>query len=203
MKKLIAFTAALLTAGAFVAFAPAFNTLEIGDEAPMTDVEMSATDGQSYSLEDLQKDNGLLVIFSCNTCPFVLAWEDQYPKLGTLTRENDLGMVLVNSNEAKRKDDDSMEAMKAHYTKAGYNTPYVLDANHKLADAFGARTTPHVFLFNEDMELVYRGSINDMYEDRGKKVNKTYLEDAINNLVEGEDISPSSTKEYGCTIKRS
>jgi peroxiredoxin len=203
MKKIVGLASALLLAGAFVAFAPSFNTLEIGDEAPLTDVEMPATDGKNYSLEDIQKDNGLLVIFSCNTCPFVLAWEDQYPKLGKLAADNNVGMVLVNSNEAKRNGDDSMEAMKAHFAKAGYTTPYVVDANHKLADAFGARTTPHVFLFNEDLELVYRGSINDMYEDRDKKISKTYLEDAIKNMTAGEEITPSTTKEYGCTIKRS
>ncbi len=202
MKKTRLLTAALFLAVVCFAFAPAFETLEIGEKAPLTEAKMNATDGKAYSLNDLKKDNGLLVVFSCNTCPFVIAWEDQYPKLGKLAKEKNIGMVLVNSNEAKRKGDDSLEAMKEHYAKANYNTPYVLDEKHKLADAFGARTTPHVYLFDGNMKLVYRGSINDMYESRAKKVSKTYLEDAMGNLAAGKEIAPASTKEYGCTIKR-
>jgi hypothetical protein len=123
------------------------STLSIGDKAPMTSVKMKAVTGEEVSLEDLKQENGLLVIFSCNTCPFVLAWEDQYPKLGNLTSDNDIGMVLVNSNEAKRKGDDAMSAMKEHASKAGYNCPYVVDEGSKLADAFGAQTTP-MYIFS-------------------------------------------------------
>jgi thioredoxin-related protein len=178
------------------------STLSIGDKAPMTSVKMKAVTGEEVSLEDLKQENGLLVIFSCNTCPFVLAWEDQYPKLGNLTSDNDIGMVLVNSNEAKRKGDDAMSAMKEHASKAGYNCPYVVDEGSKLADAFGAQTTPHVYLFNEDMELVYRGSINDKFEEKDKTAKTFYLEGAIKNLIHGKKIDPADTREIGCSIKR-
>lgn len=176
--------------------------LSIGDKAPMTSVKMKEVAGEQVSLDDLKKENGLLVIFSCNTCPFVLAWEDQYPRLGDLTSDNKIGMVLVNSNEAKRKGDDAMSAMKEHARKAGYNCPYVVDSGSKLADAFGAQTTPHVYLFNEDMELVYRGSINDKFEGKDKTAKKFYLEGAIQNLVQGKQIDPADTREIGCSIKR-
>lgn len=202
MKKLVFPLVVTLLSIGFFAFAPIYDTLNIGDDAPMANTKMKATDSKSYALTDIKKENGLLVIFSCNTCPFVLEWEDQYPKLATLANQKEIGMVLVNSNEAKRENDDSMEAMKAHYTKAGYNMPYVLDEKHKLADAFGARTTPHVFLFDKNMKLVYKGLINDMYETREKTISKTYLEDAMKNASMGKEISPNSTKERGCSIKR-
>lgn len=200
MKKLV-YLLPVLALAAF-AFTTKSVGLEIGKKAPLAEAKMKDISGKSYTLTDLKKDNGLLVIFSCNTCPFVIGWEDKYPELGELTANNNIGMVLVNSNEAKRNGDDSLEAMKEHATKASYNTPYVIDENHKLADAFGAETTPHVFLFNKDMKLVYKGSINDKFEDRDKEASKFYLNDAIGKLVQGEKIDPASTRQIGCTIKR-
>lgn len=186
-----------------MAFSPAGSGIAIGDKAPLSDLKMKdVASDKMLSLKDLARENGLLVIFSCNTCPFVLAWEDQYPKLGELSAANKVGMVLVNSNEAKRKDEDSMTAMKEHYGKSSYNTPYVIDADSQLADAFGAKTTPHVYLFNKDMELVYRGSINDKFEDREKTASKFYLENAIRSLAAGRNIDPADTREIGCSIKR-
>lgn len=178
------------------------NMLEIGEKAPLAEIKMQDVSGKNFSLNDLKKENGLLVIFSCNTCPFVLGWENEYPDLGKLTSKNKIGMVLVNSNEGKRKDEDSFEAMKVHYEEAGYNTPYVMDSKHKLADAFGGKTTPHVYLFDAEMKLVYRGAINDKYENKEKKATKLYLEDAIKQLVQGEEIEIPVTIERGCSIKR-
>ncbi len=204
MKKYFTLSVVAL-ALAFLAYAfkgDSGKMLEIGEKAPMTNYEMKDISGESYSLTDLKDENGLLVIFTCNTCPFVLGWEDQYPKLKELADEKNIGMILVNSNEAKRKKDDSMEAMKKHYKEANYNMPYVVDVNHKLADAFGAKTTPHVYLFNKDMKLAYRGLINDRYDTRSREVSKTYLEDALSGLAAGKKISPAVTEEKGCSIKR-
>jgi hypothetical protein len=91
------------------------EVLSLGEEAPLADLQMRDVSGKEQSLNGLKKEKGLLVIFSCNTCPFVLAWEDQYPGLGELTEKLDLGMVLINSNEKKRLGDDSMEEMKEHF----------------------------------------------------------------------------------------
>ena len=178
--------------------------LQIGDAAPLTDYKMLDVSGKSFSLADLKGDKGLLVIFSCNTCPFVLGWEDQYPMLGYNAKMSDIGMVLVNSNEAKRSGEDSMAEMKKHYAEAEYNTPYVIDENSKLANAFGANTTPHVFLFDGDMKLVYTGSINDKYEQKSKIATTRWLVDAMMNLADGNvaGISPNETKNIGCSIKR-
>ncbi len=178
------------------------GTLKIGDKAPMQGQEMENIDGKMHSLSDLADDNGLVVIFSCNTCPFVIGWEDTYPELATITAENKIGMVLINSNEAKRDGDDSMQEMKKHFEEAGYQSPYLMDENHKLADAFGAKTTPHVFLFDADMKLKYEGSINDKYEDRDETASTFYLKNALNNMVDGAEIDPATTKPIGCSIKR-
>ncbi len=177
------------------------NEVEIGDLIPMMNYEMVDVSGESYHLRELHQENGVLVIFSCNTCPFVIQWEDRYNELFDLCDKNDIGMVLVNSNEAKRNGDDSLEEMQKKAKAEGYKMPYVLDASSELADAFGARTTPHIYLFDRDAKLAYRGLIDDNSADKDA-VEHTYLADAINNMIAGETIDPAVTKSIGCSIKR-
>lgn len=206
MKKLIG----LFTIGTlcllFVAFAykggQKYETIKLGAKAPMIEHKMQATDGSQKSLDALKGENGLLVVFSCNTCPFVIAWEDRYPELGELTKKNNMGFVLVNSNEAKRGKDDSIDEMVKHAKEKGYaGIPYLVDQNSKLANAFGAKTTPHVFLFDNEMKLVYKGAIDDNFKD-ASSVKSPYLRNAINNLSKDKEIDPSDTKATGCSIKR-
>jgi len=185
-----------------------FNELAIGDKAPSANMKMTNIDGQEWSLVDLAGENGVLVIFSCNTCPFVVGregksdgWEGRYNPLSAMAREQGVSTVLVNSNEAKRKGDDSLEQMKIHAVESGYVMPYVVDQNHKLADAFGARSTPHVYLFDSEFRLVYRGAIDDNVNS-ADEVTERYVEDAITRLVSGKKIKPATTKAIGCSIKR-
>lgn len=184
------------------------NELNPGDKAPLSDMKMTNIDGQQWSLVDIAGENGTLVIFSCNTCPFVVGregrtegWEGRYNEVAGFARENGIGSVLVNSNEAKRKGDDSLEEMKMHAREAGYILPYVVDEGHKLADAFGARTTPHVYLFDSEFRLVYRGAIDDNV-DSASEVKDTYLKDAIESMMIGKRVKPAVTKAIGCSIKR-
>ena len=179
-----------------------YKTLTIGEKAPMTDSEMQSIDEKNYSLKSLAKENGTLVIFSCNTCPFVIQWEDRYPGLAKLAETNKIGFALINSNEAKRRNDDSQEEMLEHAQAKGYsNVPYLVDERSLLANAFGAKTTPHVFLFDKEWKLVYEGAIDDNSKD-AKAVTATYLQDALNNLKSGKKINPNNTKAIGCSIKR-
>lgn len=182
--------------------------LAIGELAPMATAPMMATDGQQHTLTTLAKDNGLLVIFSCNTCPFVVGngtktegWEGRYNGLAQMAEELGIGMVLVNSNEAKREGDDSLPEMKKHAMEAGYTVPYLVDEGSKLANACGARTTPHVYLFNNKFELAYRGSIDDNV-NRAEEVTERYLEMAMTRMAEGKKIKTAETKAVGCSIKR-
>lgn len=175
--------------------------LPLGSTLPLGDVQMEDISGRNLSLNEVKGDNGLLVIFSCNTCPWVIKWEDRYPVVQELATVNDIGIILLNPNEDYRDKGDGMEDMILHAEKAGYNLPYVLDKNHRLADAFGASRTPHVYLFNAEDKLVYVGAIDDN-ANSAADVEEFYVEDAIEQLSAGQAITRSSTKSIGCTIKR-
>ena len=140
-------------------------------------------------------------MFTSNTCPFVVKWEDRYKITEELAKKNNLGLVYINSNYKKRDGDDSYDEMKKHAKEMNYRFPYLLDEKSKLANAFGAKTTPHIFMFNSNYQLVYKGAIDDNYEDIDK-VKEFYLEDAITQLVKGKKIKVSETNPVGCSIKR-
>lgn len=178
--------------------------LQIGEKLPMGEVKMMDISGEEVSLDDIMGENGLILNFSCNTCPFVVAYEDRYPEVEELAKNNGLGLALINSNEKKRRGDnmdDSLEAMQEHAKEMKYNSYYLVDKNHQLADAIGAFTTPHVFLFNADKELVYKGAIDDNWREKGG-VTEKYLENAVKASVAGEKANPAETKGKGCSIKR-
>lgn len=182
-------------------------TLEIGQKAPLSDVKMKETGGSEVSLREMMGKNGLLVIFSCNTCPFVVGrqdsegWQSRYNHVAEVALQAEVGSLLVNSNEAKRNNGDSFEDMVRQAADNRYQMTYALDQDHALADAFGARTTPHVFLFNNKFELVYKGAIDDN-NDSSADVKENWLTDALKNLSAGRPIEPNSTRNIGCSIKR-
>ena len=175
---------------------------EIGSKAPLTQVKMDDISGQQFSLDDIKKANGVLLIFTCNSCSWVLMWENRYADIATWAQNNKVGFVLVNSNETKRDGDDSMENMVKHANEKGYgNVHYVVDDQSKLANAIGAKTTPHVFLYNADFKLVYKGAIDDNPKDKSK-VKDAYLQNALKALGAGKEITTSTTINKGCSIKR-
>lgn len=178
-----------------------FETLEIKAEMPLMEEELKSVNGFSYSLKTLTEKNGIIVLFTSNTCPFVVKWEDRYKITEELAKKNNLGLVYINSNYKKRDGDDSYDEMKKHAKEMNYRFPYLLDEKSKLANAFGAKTTPHIFMFNSNYQLVYKGAIDDNYEDIDK-VKEFYLEDAITQLVKGKKIKVSETNPVGCSIKR-
>ena len=174
--------------------------LKIGSEMPLAEVKMSDVGGKNVSLKDAMGENGLLVVFSCNTCPWVNAWEDRYISVSKLAQKKDVGMIAINSNEGSRENGDGMDDMQARAKKAKYDFYYTVDEGSKLASAFGASLTPHIYLFNNKGTLVYRGAIDDNAR-RPKKVEKPWLMDAINAMVAGDKINTTSTKALGCSIK--
>jgi peroxiredoxin len=198
MKTLLLFTLSSL----FTLSLGTGGQIAIGDKAPGADIVLTDAKGASTDLSKLSQENGICIIFSCNTCPYVIGWEDRYNGLFDLCAKNGIGFALINSNEAKRDGDDSPEAMLAHAKEKGYASfAYLIDKDHKLADAFGATKTPDVFLFNSKMELVYKGAIDDNMKEP-KAVTQPYLANAINNMLSGKAIDPAETKAIGCTIKR-
>ena len=178
-----------------------FKTIEINSEMPNMDQKLKSINGYSYSLESISEKNGLVVIFTSNTCPFVIKWEDRYTMVEELAKKNNLGLAYINSNYKKRDGDDSFKKMKEHAKKYNYRAPYLLDIESKIANSFGAKTTPHVFMFNNELQLIYKGAIDDNYEDINK-VEKFYLKDAIEQLSNGKKIKVSETDPVGCSIKR-
>ena len=204
MKKKFLIIPVLFAAAIMFAFIGGENEtqtlLSVGDKAPKTSYEMTEISGRTVSLESMKRDNGLLVMFSCNTCPFVLGWEDRYPELAEACVANGIGMVVVNSNEAKRKGDDSMEQMKSHAKDKGYNFAYAVDTDSELAKAFGATKTPQAFLFNAEMTLMYEGAIDDNMKDKANA--EPYLMEAISAVAKGMKPDPEKTKAVGCSIKK-
>ena len=174
--------------------------LDLGSILPLGDIKMADISGKDVSLNDAKGKNGLLVIFSCNTCPWVIAWEDRYVELADMYKDKGVGIVAINSNETQFENVDSMEEMQAHAKEQGYNFYYTMDNGSKLASEFGATRTPHIYLFDKKDKLVYRGAIDDNAR-KPDKVENTYLADAIDNMLAGSAIDPAATKALGCAIK--
>jgi peroxiredoxin len=200
LTKLVMGLSAVLVLTAF-AHAQTTNSLEIGDKAPQINLEVEDTSGRTLTLAGIAGDNGLLVMFTGNTCPWVDKWEDRYNGLAGLAEANAIGMIALNPNERIRNRGESMEDMRKRAQKQNYEFPYALDKNHVIADAFGATHTPEVFLFDENLTLVYHGAIDDNADD-ANAVDVTYAADAINQLINGNEISTKETRSLGCTIKR-
>ena len=195
MRKFLIWIVPLMLMTAAVA-----GELEIGSDIPMADVKMVDVSGKKVSLNDAVGENGLLVVFSCNTCPWVDAWEDRYISVSKLSQKKGVGMIAINPNQGSRNKGDGMVDMQTRAKKAKYDFYYTLDKESKLASAFGASKTPHIYLFNNKGTLVYRGAIDDNAR-KPKKVKKAYLMDAIDAMVAGEKIEMASTKALGCGIK--
>jgi len=174
--------------------------LPIGSNLPLADNEMQDISGNTITLQGAMGESGLLVIFSCNTCPWVKAWNDRYVSITKKYRPLGVNVVALNSNEASRAEDESLSAMRKFAKKNDYNFSYAVDKNSELAYAFGASRTPHVYLFNAKGALVYRGAIDDNSRN-AKAVKEPFLATAIDQLLAGDEISTASTKALGCAIK--
>ena len=173
----------------------------IGDKLPSSDIEMANATGKSTSMAKAMGKSGLLVMFSCNTCPYVIKNQDITRKAISYCQQHNIGVVIINSNEAKREDDDSYKEMVKYAKKQKYTVPYLVDVNSNIADVFGANHTPEVFLFNSESTLVYKGSMSDNASAPSES-KIYYLHDAIDALLSNKPIEPNSTKSIGCTIKR-
>ena len=157
-------------------------------------------DGEKLSLNDIKGDKGTLVIFSSNTCPWVIRWEDRYVKLALKYTSQGIGMVAINSNSARFNESESLEKMKQHSKEKNYNFPYAQDKDSRLAKLFGATKTPHIYLFDSNDELVYKGAIDDNARN-SNQVNESYLFNAIDEMLNGKTISKPISKALGCSIK--
>ena len=174
--------------------------LELGSRMPEANYMLDDISGKKLSLTDIKGKYGTLIIFSCNTCPFVIQWEDRYVKIAEEYIPKGIGVIAVNSNVGRFDGDDSIEEMVKHAKKNDYNFPYAQDQKSILARAFGATKTPHIYLFDENNILVYRGAIDDNARN-ANKVDEPYLANAIDQLLDGKPIKKPISKAIGCSIK--
>jgi len=175
--------------------------LSLGASIPLSDVIMVDISGKKISLNDVKMENGLLVNFSCNTCPWVVAWQDRYNALAEASNKNKIGFITINPNTKNReKIGEGLDAMRDFSKKYDHDFLYTVDKGAELATAFGATKTPHIYLFDGKGKLVYRGAIDDNARDT-RKVEEPYLANAIEAMLSGKPIAVASTKALGCGIK--
>ena len=169
---------------------------------PKADLKMQNTNRQlATSMKDAKKDNGVLVMFSCNTCPYVIKNQERTIAISEYATKNNIGVIILNSNEAYRGNEDSFDAMKDYAKDQNYKWNYVVDKNHEVADAFGANRTPECFLFDKNLTLVYHGAIDDSPSDV-TAIKRIHLQEAINEMVAGKEVTVKESRSVGCTIKR-
>ncbi len=200
MKKIL-FAAFPVLAIAAVMMKPVSDPLPIGAPIPSADVKMKDISGKEVSMAEAKTSKGLLVMFSCNTCPYVIKNQTRTYEVCKYAMGNGIGVVILNSNEAKRSEDDSFEDMKAYAKNQGYQWYYLVDQNSAIADAFGANRTPECFLFNSEGKLAYHGAIDDSPAD-ASAVNRKHLTLAMDEMNTGKEVSVKESKSVGCTIKR-
>jgi peroxiredoxin len=195
----------ILAAGIVFAVLSAFTVLKsplpIGSPIPKADIKMKDISGQVISLKEAKGPNGLLVMFTCNTCPYVIKNQGRTKEVCRFALDNKLGVILLNSNETGRTSGDSYADMQTYAKDQGYQWNYVLDSDNVLADAFGATRTPECYLFDKEGKLVYHGAIDDSPADISS-VHRTHLKEAMQELLAGKDISVKESRSVGCSIKR-
>lgn len=172
--------------------------LNIGDKA--LDFSLPGVDDNTHSLDTYTDKEAVAVIFSCNHCPYVLAWEDRLIALQAEYASKGVQFIGISANDADKYPADSFPKMKEHAQEKGFNFPYLYDESQDIAKAYGAERTPEIFLFDKDRTLQYHGTVDDNYEDPDS-VTKTYFKDALEAVVGGTAPKVTSTPPVGCTIK--
>lgn len=199
MKKIL-FACAAVASIATLAFTFG-DPLQIGSAMPKADLKMKDISGQEITMKNAAKENGVLVMFSCNTCPYVIKNQERTLAISEYAIKMKVGVIILNSNEAYRGNEDSFDAMKEYAKEQGYKWNYVVDKDHEVADAFGANRTPECFLFDKNLKLVYHGAIDDSPSDVSA-VKRIHLQEAINELKAGKEVTVKESRSVGCTIKR-
>lgn len=174
------------------------NMMELGTPAP--NFNLPATDGKTYSLDDFSDARLLLVVFTCNHCPYAKAVEDRLIRIGRDYQPKGLAMVLINSNDTENYPDDSFENMKQRAEEKDYPFPYCFDETQEVAKVYKAACTPDPYLFDADRKLIYRGRIDDNWQEPDK-VTRTDLRDAIEAALAGQPVAEEQFSSMGCNIK--
>lgn len=173
-------------------------TLATGTKA--VDFDLPGTDGKNHSLKELADKKALVVIFSCNHCPYVQAYEDRMIELQKDYAPKGVQLVAINSNDATSHPDDSFDNMVRRAKEKKFNFLYLRDESQKVARDYGATHTPHIYLFDQDRCLRYTGKIDDNWQEP-RKVTRKYLREALDAVLAGKATPEPETFAIGCTIK--
>jgi peroxiredoxin len=172
--------------------------LKIGDKAIL--FRLPGVDDKQYSLADFSGKSAVVLIFSCNHCPYVRAWEDRMVQIQADYTSRGVQLIAINANDASKYPDDSFLKMKERAKEKKFNFPYLRDETQKTAREYGAERTPEIFLFDKEGILRYHGTIDDNYDDPSA-VKKKYLRNALDAILGAHIVSPAETNPIGCTIK--
>ena len=202
MKVLKTFFAicVMITLSAFTSIAPNPG-YEVGDVA--TDFSLKNIDGKMVSLSDFDTSKGFIVVFTCNTCPYAVAYEDRIEALNKKYAKKGYPVIAIMPNNTDVKPGDNMEAMKKRAKQKGFTFPYLMDEGQKIYPQYGATKTPHVYILektNKGNVVKYIGAIDDNYQDAAA-VQTKYVENAVDALLSGNEIKEKKTRAIGCSIK--
>jgi peroxiredoxin len=174
---------------------------EVGDKA--MNFTLQNVDGRMVSLSDYDDQKGAFVIFTCNHCPYSIAYEDRIIALHQKYAPQGYPVIAINPNDPKLQPEDSFELMKTRALDKDFPFPYLLDKGQKVYPEYGANRTPHVFLLmnrGNYFEVAYIGAIDDNYQN-ADEVTQHFVEDALTDLQNGKNPRTNFTKAIGCTIK--
>jgi peroxiredoxin len=166
----------------------------VGDLAP--DFELSDTDGNRHAPEGAR---ATVVVFTCNHCPYALAWHERIAQAARDYAERGVHFLAINSNDSERYPRDSYEAMRERVAAEEWPLPYLHDPTQDVARAYGAQTTPDVFVLDSDRRLRYRGAPDSDYDDPSQSA--AWLRQALDAVLDGREPSPAETQPLGCSIK--
>ena len=177
------------------------GNLKSGDYAP--DFCLPGMDGKVYCLNDFkEKAKALVVAFWCNHCPHVIKNENRMIKIGKDYQKKGVGFVLISANDVINYPQDGLEKMKKRAKEKRYPFPYLYNEDQTVAHAYGAKVTPHIFVFDSELKLRYRGAIDDNPDLENRETNH-YLRDALDTILDEkpEQIIHPETQPKGCSIK--
>jgi peroxiredoxin len=169
-----------------------------------TDFSLINIDGKMVSLANYNAAKGFVVIFTCNHCPYAVAYEDRIIAIDKKYKPLGYPVIAISSNDTSIAPTDSYELMIVRAKEKGFTFPYLYDGTQEIANLYGAQRTPHVYVLkkvNNELIVSYIGTIDDNYKD-ASAVTKTYLSDALDALLKGTTPNPDFTKAIGCSIKR-
>ncbi len=182
-----------------MAVQPKSELLAFGATAP--DFNLPGVDGRNYSLSQFkEKAKAVVVIFACNHCPYVQAYEDRMIQICNDYSEKGAAFLVINANDEKNYPEDSFVKMKERAKAKNFPYPYLRDATQKAAESFGAGATPEVFLLDGSLKLQYHGRIDDNWQEPAK-VQHPYLREALDAVLAGKGIERRETHPIGCSIK--